>query len=75
MNHGGGKLKSAIITVFLAVIGIQLAFAAIEPYLGWVGRTLALVIIALLLVGTAFALLPVIRYIQDRFGGGGTFNG
>lgn len=74
MNHSGGKLKNIAISVFIFAIGIQVAFAALEPYMAWVGRTFALVIIILLLVGLVIGLIAAIRYARDRFGGGGGWN-
>lgn len=69
------KLQASFITLIVAVIGIQLLGAAVQPYLGWIGRTAALVIIVLLIGAAAVAVAAIIKYVSGRFGGGGTFNG
>jgi len=48
---------------------------AIQPYLGWIGRTAALVIIVILIGAAVVAVMAIIKYMSGRFGGGGTFNG
>lgn len=69
------KLQGAFVTLVVAVIGIQLMGIAIQPYLGWIGRTAALVIIVLLIGAAVVAVMAIIKHMSGRFGGGGTFNG
>lgn len=69
------KITSALVTLVLAVIVIQFMVAAIQPYLTWIGRTAALVIIVLMILAVIASVILLIRLLVNRFGGGGTFNG
>lgn len=70
-----GKLPEMIFSLILAVVMIQLAIGAIQPYLGWIGRTFAITIIVVMIAAIVATLIALIRFLINHFRGGGTWNG
>lgn len=64
-----------IFTLVIGVVVIQLAIGAIQPYLGWIGRTFAIVVIVVLIAGLIAVTVVLIKFLATRFGGGGSFHG
>lgn len=69
-----GRLPEMIFSLVIAVVVIQLAIGAIQPYLGWIGRTFAIVVIAVLIAGAAIGTIAAIRVIRKAIREGGGFN-
>lgn len=70
-----GKLPELIFTLILAVVMIQLAIGAIQPYLGWIGRTFAIVIIVVMVAAMVATVIALVRFLLKHFRDGGTWNG
>lgn len=69
-----GKLPELIFSLILAVVIIQLAIGAIQPYLSWIGRTFAIMVIVLLAAGALIGVITAIRFIRKKIREGGGFN-
>ena len=59
------KLIDLMVTAVLAIIGFQIAWAVMTPYLPWLGMTLTLVVIGLVL----FGVVVLVRRFFNRGGG------
>lgn len=70
-----GKLPELIFSLILAVVIIQLAIGAIQPYLSWIGRTFAIMVIVLLVAVAVVGVVAAIRYLHTKLRNSGTFNG
>ena len=60
------KIKDTLIALVVLVIAVQLGWAAIQPYLPWIGLTLALLIIIGLIAGS----IALARRFANSDGGG-----
>ncbi len=72
-----GRLPEMVFGLIIGIVMIQLALSAIAPYMGMIGKTFAAVIIAVMIAAFIALLVVLIRFLLNRFGGGGggTFNG
>lgn len=66
------KVKAAVIASVVFVIGFQVFFALIKPYLPLVGQTLAYAFVVLVIVGIVWL---VIKMFSGGGGGGGLMRG
>lgn len=73
------KLPEMLIGIALFAVSIQVGLAAIQPYLSWIGRTFAIVVIVAILAATVAGVVALLRRIDGFSLGKGkkdnTFNG
>jgi hypothetical protein len=62
------KAKAGLIAVVILVIGVQIVWAVLQPYMHMIGLTLAMAIIIIIIGGLAFGGYIV---YQRYFRGGG----
>lgn len=71
-----GRLPEMVFGLIIGIVMIQLAISAIAPYMDIIGKTFAVLIVAVLVAVTIAVTVVLIRFLLNRFGGGGgTFNG
>lgn len=69
-----GRLPELVFGLIIGIVMIQVAIAAIEPYMGMIGKTFAALIIVLIIGGIITSVVALIRRLRNN-SQAGPFNG